>query len=44
MIQITKVNFGFKLIEIFNEQDAVILILLGRLRITIWKDWKTHGN
>jgi hypothetical protein len=37
MFLIQKVDFEFKIIEVYLEDDALILILLGKVRISYWK-------
>lgn len=38
------VSFKFRLLEIFDDSDAIIIILGGRLRITKWKERTHDGN
>ena len=43
-IEVKLVDFDFRLIEIYNEKYELILILLGRARITVYKDWRIENE
>lgn len=36
-VTIERVGFSFKLWELFKEPEASIIILAGKLRVTLWR-------
>lgn len=44
MYTIQRVDFEYKLIEVYNEEFELIVILLGKVRITVYKDWRIKDD
>lgn len=44
MILIQRVDFEYKLIEFYNEEFELIVIVLGKVRITVYKDWRIKDD
>lgn len=44
MILVQRVNFDFTLIEVYNEELELIVILLGKVRVTLYKDWRIKNG
>lgn len=44
MILVQRVNFDFTLIEVYNEELELIVILLGKVRVTLYKDWRVKND